>query len=233
MPLLNVVGDALRRAKRTYWEGPDREATVPAMFDFESSQVPIRGEIASEFRNEWERLANPGPTWSGAERVAIALAAREGSAEGLPEEAVRASHRITRDPVSLDRGWVEEAAEALGMDRYLELVGVVARLAAVDFFHHSLGLEVESLPEPLAGDPTGEVDDRARPGKAWVPMVGGSSIVGALSMVPSEAKAQEQLHGPIYLTYDGMADLDFQRGLHRSQMELVAARTSAINECFY
>ncbi len=46
-------------------------------------------------------------------------------------------------------------------------------------------------------------------------------------------EAQQHLHGPIYLTYEEMADLDFRRGLHRSQMELVAARTSAINECFY
>jgi AhpD family alkylhydroperoxidase len=30
-----------------------------------------------------------------------------------------------------------------------------------------------------------------------------------------------------------MARFDYQGGLHRTQMELVAARTSAINECFY
>jgi hypothetical protein len=30
-----------------------------------------------------------------------------------------------------------------------------------------------------------------------------------------------------------MQDLEFVRGLSRPQMELVAARTSALNECFY
>jgi len=64
-------------------------------------------------------------------------------------------------------------------------------------------------------------------------MVGGASIVQALSAVPSEAEAQEDMHGPLYLTYAQMQDLQFVRGLTRPQMELVAARTSALNECFY
>ena len=203
------------------------------MFDFSASPVPVRDDIADEFRREWSRLRNPGPTWTGSERVAIAGAARSGSAEGIPDDAVRCADQICRDPVSLTREWVTEASDSLGMERYVELVGVVARVAAVDFFHRGLGLPPEPLPEPVAGDPTGAIDGMARPGKAWVPMVGGASIVGALSLVPSEMQAQEQLHGPIYLTYEGMGDLGFRRGLHRSQMELVAARTSAINECFY
>jgi len=203
------------------------------MFDFAASPVPVRDDIVDEFRREWERLRNPGPTWTGSERVAIAAAARGGSADGVPGDAVRCADQIYRAPASLTREWVADASEALDVEHYVELVGVVARLAAVDFFHRSLGLPPEPLPEPLGGDSTGDIDDLARPGKAWVPMVGGASIVGALSIVPTEMQAQEQLHGPIYLTYEGMGDLDFRRGLHRSQMELVAARTSAINECFY
>jgi AhpD family alkylhydroperoxidase len=30
-----------------------------------------------------------------------------------------------------------------------------------------------------------------------------------------------------------MEEPDFQRAMHRTQMELVAARTSQVNECFY
>jgi hypothetical protein len=64
-------------------------------------------------------------------------------------------------------------------------------------------------------------------------MVGGASITQALSLVDAESVAQEDMHGPLYLTYEGMAEFDYVAGLSRAQMELVAARTSAINECFY
>jgi hypothetical protein len=64
-------------------------------------------------------------------------------------------------------------------------------------------------------------------------MVGGSSIVQALSLVPAESAAQEDLHGALYLTYEAMAEPVHRSGLNRVQMELVAARTSAVNECFY
>jgi len=213
-----------------------RAATVaPVIFDFAHSSVPVRREIRDEFRREWDRMANPGSTWTGAERVALAAAARSEGADdsALPDAAVVAAARIYHHPASPTREWVEATSDTLGVARYVELVGVVARLAAVDGFHRALGLTLEPLPEPVGGDPTGEIDDRARAGAAWVPMVGGSSIVGALSIVPPEAVAQEQLHGPMYLTYPQMGDVDFRRGLHRSQIELVAARASALNECFY
>ena len=52
-------------------------------------------------------------------------------------------------------------------------------------------------------------------------------------VVPAEAEAQDDLHGSMYLTQDQMSDPSFERGLTRAQMELVASRTSALNECFY
>lgn len=64
-------------------------------------------------------------------------------------------------------------------------------------------------------------------------MVGTASITQALSLVPAENAALERYHGPMYLTFDEMADPGIERALTRPQMELVAARTSAVNECFY
>jgi len=128
------------------------------------------------------------------------------------------------------RGWSEDG---LGMAEYVELVGVVSRSSAVDAIVRGLGGEPEPYPAPIGGDPTGEVAGNARQGRAWVPMVGGASIVTALSLVPSEMDAMIEFHGPAYLTMEQMADPVFERGLDRAQMELVAARTSATNECFY
>ena len=121
----------------------------------------------------------------------------------------------------------------VGYERYVELVGIVSRVAATDTFCESLGMEHQPLPEPIGGPPTGDTDTRAQLGAAWVPMVGGASITQALSLVPAENAELERYHGPMYMTFGQMSDPYFTRALTRPQMELVAARTSAINECFY
>ncbi len=53
--------------------------------------------------------------------------------------------------------------------------------------------------------------------------------------LPREAAAVRALHAGLYLDYDEVLDLkrDPGRTLTRPQMELVAARTSWLNECFY
>ena len=94
-------------------------------------------------------------------------------------------------------------------------------------------MELEPLPGPIEGDPSRQPEPSAGRNPSWVPATSGSSIVYALSLVPAEMAAQEDLHGPLYLTYEGMGDLAYVSGLTRAQMELVAARTSAVNECFY
>ncbi|HSR15334.1 MAG TPA: hypothetical protein VLL51_06250 [Gemmatimonadales bacterium] len=198
----------------------------------------LPGPIAASLRLAWAHLASPGAAWTGAERVGIAATARaaragEPAAADLPEDAVEAAALLGVRPGAARRGWVEAISGRLGRARYVELVGVVSRLAAVDTFTHALGLDREPLPGPGPGAPTGVIDGRARANAAWVPMVGGTSITRALSLVPSESAEQERFHGPMYMAYHEMDDPDFSRGLHRPQMELVAARTSAINECFY
>ncbi len=200
--------------------------------------VDVRSDIREAFSREWDRLAAPGAFWTGAERVAIAGTARtaRGLESGVPElpvPAATAARLLAVQPAAARRGQVDAWVGELGAERYVELVGVVSRLAAVDSFHRGVNAGLPALPEPVRGSPSGEADPAARTGPAWVPMVGGASVVFALSLVPPESAAQEEMHGSLYLTYQGMEDLEFVRGLTRTQMELVAARTSAINECFY
>ncbi len=66
-----------------------------------------------------------------------------------------------------------------------------------------------------------------------MPTVGAIGPVTALDAVPPEATAQAALHGALYLSYAEMADLAVVRGLTRAQLELVAARVSYLNDCFY
>lgn len=208
-------------------------------FEFADTPIEVRADIRRLFRREWDRLALAGTWWNGRERVDIARAARAGrfgadtGSSSLPTSAIEAASTISDRPASIRRHWVEKMADLLGYPPYVEIVGITSRLAAVDTFHVGLGADLEPLPEPEPGGPSRSEEPQARPGAAWVPMVGGASITQALSLVDSESVAQEDMHGPLYLTYEGMAEMDYVGGLSRAQMELVAARTSAINECFY
>lgn len=208
-------------------------------FDFAATAVEVRTNIRRLFRREWDRLALPGTWWNGRERVDIAGAARRvrfGGPEtpsSLPSTAIEAAADISARPASIRRQWVDTIADNLGYPRYVEIVGITSRLAAVDTFHVGLGVALEPLPDPEPGEPSRSEEAQARSGAAWVPMVGGASITQALSLVDAESVAQEDMHGPLYLTYEGMAEFDYVAGLSRAQMELVAARTSTINECFY
>jgi alkylhydroperoxidase family enzyme len=212
------------------------------MFKFSNTPVPVRNDLTLAFSGVWTRLARPGTWWTGTERVAIAQVARDsyGGAEltahpDLSEAATLAASLLSRKPAAvtadLIQGW-----ESVGLDsnRYVELVAVVSQITAIDTFHRALGVDLEPLPIPQPGDPTEQLPDiPAKLTRAWVPMVGPPTIPTSLSAVPAEMVALEQLHGPMYLRYEEMSDPAVQKGLSRAQQELVAARTSAINECFF
>jgi len=201
---------------------------------FTEFSIPIRPDLLAGLRSLWSNLAAPGTWWSGAERVAVAEAARGGITDLIPSIAAGAARTIYSDITTTSRAWVEGVlAGGLTMPEFVEVIGIISRLAAVDEFTRALGRRLEPLPEPLPGAPTREDPPAARPGRSWVPMVGGMSITRALSLVPAESEAQEEIHGPLYLSYEQMADQSFERELTRPQMELVAGRVSAINECFY
>jgi hypothetical protein len=202
------------------------------------AHLPGLGEA---IRPIWARLGSAGATWAGSERVAMvaqARAARDGHyvTAALAPPVGEAVEVVAARPASIRRATVEllvAQPELGGHAGYVELVGVVSRAVAIDTVFESLGLDRPALPRPLDGAPSGRLDDRARPGKAWVPMVGGASITQALSLVPAENADLEALHGPLYLTFDEMGDAAIDKALSRPQMELVAARTSAHNACFY
>lgn len=212
------------------------------MFDFASSPLPVDDDRAEAFRHVWRRLAEPGTWWTGAERVSIASVARaayesgESTEEsGLPPAATEAAALLSHEPSAVTRERISDwESRGLGANHYVELIGIVGQVTAVDTFHRALELELEALPEAHAGEPSHELPKTpATVTKAWVPMVGPPTIPTSLSAVPAEMAALEALHGPMYLTYEEMGDPAVARGLTRAQMELVASRTSAINECFF
>jgi hypothetical protein len=171
----------------------------------------------------------------------------------LPEIVVEAVHRVATDPGRLKKSWYEDLlTDGLTDAQYVEIVSVVVVIVTVDEFHHALGLGLEPLPDPLPGEPSRYRPPGARHAGAWVPMVladgaigdeadlyGGNprivNVMSALSLVPEAIRMAGQILNAYYVVGDDMPNLskNSDRALQRSQMEYIAARVSAFNDCFY
>ena len=226
-------------------------------FDLSHSPIAVRSDLAEAFQREWDVLAAPGTWFSGSARVDVAAEARA-AMELIPADRSRddavageraasrptstlepgvteAVRRVAAESPSIDAGWVAALpASGVAPTEYVEVVGIVSRLSSVDFFHRALGLPLEPLPQPVPGEPSLlPPPGGAVAGPGFVPMVPPFSVTAATSLVPPETDDWQRLSDATYMTLDEMGDPDFRRALHRTQMELVAARTSQINECFY
>jgi hypothetical protein len=193
-------------------------------------------EIDGVVDEQWRALGEAGTWLDGRQRVAVVQAAREDvmatpaeptSVEGVARLVAGHASTITVDTV--------DGIEAAGIDRttYVEIVGIVSRVAAIDTFDRGVGRAPRALPDAIGGTPSREPVADARRRAGWVPTLGAIGPPTALSSVRREAADQEALHDVLYLPYGGMADLDAHRGLHRTQMELIAARVSLLNDCFF
>ena len=130
-------------------------------------------------------------------------------------------------------------------------MGVVASTVVVDTFHRGLGLPAPALPgSAVAGAPRRHRPRGARPQHHWVatlapadaesddpnPYEGNraANIHRALSLVPAEVTGFFDLVGAHYLPAAEMLDLGNEpRAIDRAQIELLAARVSALNQCVY
>ncbi len=223
------------------------------LFSYDTAAVAVDQDIADSHRSVWEQLGGTGTWWTAGERLAIATRARAGFAQrhqppwarglepavdGLPDEAVTAVDRLVSNPGSIDRDWVDERVAALGDGRYVELVGVVATIVMIDMFAAGAGVDVTPLPRPSPGDvtqPSGERPDGLGDIGAYVPMLDPFSyanVARALSLVPAANKLFRTTSVPMY-SAPGMSELVWTTPLQRPQVELVASRVAAMNECFY
>jgi hypothetical protein len=78
--------------------------------------------------------------------------------------------------------------------------------------------------------------DPSRLAESEADLFGGSrtgNVIRALSLVPDEVRGLKDLSAAHYLAMDEMIDLDKGRSIDRRQVELIAGRVSALNECFY
>ncbi len=217
---------------------------------YASLPYAIRDDLVASHRLVWEQLGKPGCWWTGALRIAIAREVRQArvdrvhpareqspaSGAPLPPAAVEAARRIAIEPHKLDRQWSRQMVADLGDAPYVELVAVASSVVAIDTFAEALGAGLEPLPEPVDGEPTRERPDGVGDDGAWVPMTvpwPAPNVARALSLVPQANAMFFSLVSTMYAGQDFMKLVWDDRPLSRPQVELVAARVSAVNECFY
>jgi len=164
-----------------------------------------------------------------------------------------AVHRIVTDPGRLSRRWYDDGVEG-GLDdaRFVELLSIVCTVEIVDSFARTIGGTAPAFPEPQPGEPSRERAAAACDEGAWVPTiptaVGQRPEIGlyepdafmpnvgrGLSLVPDETRRAQDLMLAHYMPYHTVITnfLPAGRALDRMQIELVAGRVSAKNDCFY
>jgi len=204
-------------------------------------------------------LAQPGDWLTGAQRVAVWAEARDAATNPLdrarreaispaavdghhpasPElaaAAVEVVHRVASDPGRLTRSWAAEAMAELGEEAYTELVGVTAMACALDRFGVALGRPERSRPSPVGGEPARVRPDDVGDVGAWVAQTvdkARANVSRALSLVPRTNRAWRLLVDSHYSRGAEFYRLVWDRALSRPQVELLAARTTSLHECFY
>ena len=202
-----------------------------------------------------EARAAPGCRLCRAAKAALSPAAVGGEHDrvsDLPETAVDAVHRIVTDAARLTRSWYRRRLDSgLSDGHYVELVGIVVALASVDAFCRAMGLPHRPLPDPRPGEPSGYRPKRLATDEGWVPMVPPENagtpeadlwpsgrtgnVIRAMSLVPDAVRTLKDLSAVHYLANENVRKAGVDRGgtLSRSQMELIAGRVSALNQCYY
>ena len=202
-----------------------------------------------------EARAAPQCSLCRAAKAALSPAAVTGEHDrvsDLPETAVDAVHRIVTDAARLTRSWYRRRLDSgLTDGHYVEIVGIVVALASVDAFCRAMGLPPPPLPEPVAGEPSGYRPERLASDEGWVPMVPPENagtpeadlwpsgrtgnVIRAMSLVPDVVRTLKDLSAVHYLANENVRRAGVDRGgaLTRSQMELLAGRVSALNQCYY
>jgi hypothetical protein len=222
------------------------------MFDESKFPVAVRADLLAALRQSWTEIGRAGTWWAGAERVAIASLARnerlqrksppwqrEAAAElaaDLPEVAAATAKRIAADAHNLDGDWAEAQIAELGDAPYVEIASIVVVVAATDAFCEAMGVELVPFPEPQRGEPSRVRPEGVGDIGAWVPAIvdfEGPNVARALSLVPDGLRSFFRLVSTMY-SYDDFREMVWaDRPLPRPAVELLAARVSALNQCFY
>ena len=177
----------------------------------------------------------------------------DGAHGPLSKLQVDVAHRLTTDAPRLTESWLENCVEqGVSREMYVEILSIVVATVAIDAFHRALGFELEVLPASVPGEPSLYRPAAAKEGPAWVPMIDiaeiddadadifsgmqrSANVIAAMSLVPDAVRLLRAQSAAMYLEMSDIGNpaSNGDRALSRPQIELIAGRVSAINDCFY
>lgn len=229
---------------------------------YRQSELPVRDDLRKAHESVWRSISATGSYWSGEDRVAFVQEARRAltcrlcesrklaispnavdgehdSVTSLDPLIVDLVHRIRTDPGRYTKSIFDRFVSKYSDEQYIELISVVASSVVVDTMHFSLGLALPDLHEPDATEPRSNEPALVEEGGAWVPLSrqdqsrsdlgfrGVPNILRSMGAVPSAIS----LFFTCFKNHYSMMGVPLD--LQASQTEFIAARVSALNQCFY
>jgi len=224
--------------------------------------LPVSEHLKKAHAQSWQDIASPGDFFDGRERIAMVRAAREALTCALCDDRktalspnsvngehdngtelqpfiVDAIHRIRTDPGRLTHSWFKTVTADISQAEYVEMVSVVTSAVIIDTLHNALGLGIPKLGIPIDGKPRRQLNQDAIEAGAWVPILAAPTTMSdtGLPEVPNIARALGLVPTALNLFFNtfrphyALKNIDLS--ISQSQAEFVAARVSAINECYY
>ncbi len=237
---------------------------------YATSDYPVAPEIETLHASELASFTQCGAWGSAAQRAAIAATARKARSEAglqepaneerhsnaapLPDAALRLAREVALGGSTVDREFCREVlADGVTEGAYVEIVGVVSRIANLDVFARGIGLaprplgDVTDLSQPSFERPSEAADEgfftatvpSAPAGGALAESLYGKNPTGnilrTLSLVPEEARRLIALVTNQYFPATKLMEFSNSstHALSRAQIEVVATKVSAHNQCFY
>ena len=236
---------------------------------YADSAYPVRKDIQRVHQDQLSQFGEAGEWGSGAQRLAVASEARKAGIEAgiyekpddpgapvefeLPKVAKEVVHQLAVSPKDfLQVNYDKAIAGGLSDTEFVEMVGIISRMTAIDVFSRGIGVPLRPLPPAKLGEPSRQRPKAAIKEQAFPPTIpnppeGGPEadelygghpkpyIVRGLSLVPSELQMHLEQEQVQYLPMGKILEPQYQHheGLTRSQAEIVAGRISALNECFF
>jgi hypothetical protein len=255
-------GSAASMARKAILVMTDETSPYPVRADLSAAHARAWDRLArpgtwldgsTRIRVAAETRHAPGCALCARSKAALSPYAVEGAHDGrgeLPGNWIEVIHRIVSDPGRLTHAWYQRMlASGIADTEYVEIISVIAHVTAIDTFARGLGIPVQPLPAPQPGGPSHYRPAEARQHDAWAPSIAWdehgpneadyfagppANIRRALTLVPDEARSFFDLVGHQYMPGPAMRDFSREyRAITHAQIELLAGRISAINQCVY
>ena len=229
---------------------------------YESTELKVRDELAAAHALVWSKIAQPGPFLTAEQRVATVWEARQSlrctlcirrksalspnaiqgehdAVSGFSRTFVDLVHRIATDPARYTKSVFDKVTESHSIEEYIEAVSVVASSVIIDTMHRALGEELPQTPYPEPGPPRGQKPPNVVADGAWVPL--SSIAVGRPDLgfrrAPNIMRSMGCVPEAVSLFFTCFRNhysmMGVTMALSQPQAEFIAARVSALNQCFY